>query len=132
MDEQHTGTTSEEKRDMMNHRHTNEKQGRSWPSVAAEQHPIAGPNPGRLSRTLPALEQVAGYLSIREAARMLGVSERSVYGYLQSGKLAGGKIGDLIVVSAEALADFERRASGRIRRTTPRWHIPRNAISTSS
>lgn len=35
------------------------------------------------------LARVPGYLSVKEAARMLGVSERSVYGSIESGKLPG-------------------------------------------
>lgn len=70
------------------------------------------------------LEHVPGYLSVREAARILGVSERSVYGYIESGKLPGARIGNIIVVVAEAVYTYERRAPGRVRTTTPPWHMP--------
>lgn len=70
------------------------------------------------------LERVPGYLSVREAARILGVSERSVYGYLEAGKLPGARVGNIIVVLAEAVHGYKRAAPGRIRTQTPLWHIP--------
>ena len=70
------------------------------------------------------LERVPGYFSVKEAARIMGVSERSVYGYIENGKLPGARIGNVIVVIAEAVHAYERRAPGRIRTTTPPWHMP--------
>lgn len=70
------------------------------------------------------LERVPGYLSVREAARIMGVSERSVYGYIESGKLPGARVGNIIVVIADAVYTYERKAPGRIRTTTPPWHMP--------
>ena len=70
------------------------------------------------------IERLPGYLTVREAARIMGVSERSVYGYVQTGKLSGKRIDKIIVVVAESVETYERRAPGRIRVTTPSWHIP--------
>ena len=70
------------------------------------------------------LEHVPGYLSVREAASIMGVSERSVYGYIEAGKLPGARIGNIIVVIAEYVYTYERRAPGRMRTTTPPWHMP--------
>lgn len=55
------------------------------------------------------------YLFIKEAARMLGVSERSVYGYVERGEIAGerGRYG-WMVKEADVRA-FVRRAPGRKR-----------------
>jgi excisionase family DNA binding protein len=64
------------------------------------------------------------YLSVREAARLMGVSERSVYGYVETGKLPGARIGNIIVVVADYVEAHERKAPGRIRTTTPPWHMP--------
>jgi hypothetical protein len=70
------------------------------------------------------LECEAVYISVREAARILGVSERSVYGYLAQGKLSKKYIDERItLVEAEVLA-FERRAPGRTRKSPPLWHLP--------
>lgn len=70
------------------------------------------------------LERVPGYLSVREAASIMGVSERSVYGYIEAGKLPGARIGNIIVVISEYVYTYERRAPGRTRTTTPPWHMP--------
>lgn len=61
------------------------------------------------------------YLSIHEAARRLGVSPRSVYGYLESGKLPATLVEGFLMVEEEAVQRFRRRAPGRLRVRTPRW-----------
>lgn len=70
------------------------------------------------------LKRIPGYLSVKEAAKIMGVSERSVYGYLHHGKLPGARIGPIKVVEAEAVRHFKRRAPGRLRSVTPSWHLP--------
>ena len=69
-------------------------------------------------------ECLPGYLTVREAARIIGVSERSVYGYVHAGKLAGARVGHTIVVSADEARAYQRRAPGRLRTTAPPWHRP--------
>ena len=70
------------------------------------------------------LERVPGYLSVKEAARLLGVSERSVYGYIESGKLPGARIGSMMVVEQDRVAQYQRRAPGRVRTKAPVWRVP--------
>ena len=55
---------------------------------------------------------------------MLGVSPRTVYSYIESGKLPGSSIGNTTVVLAADVASFQRSAPGRKREQTPRWHRP--------
>jgi excisionase family DNA binding protein len=76
--------------------------------------------------TIQALGHAPEYLSVREAARLMGVSERSIYGYISNEKLRGARIGNIIVVNAEEVQRFGciRKAPGRARLTTPRWHVP--------
>jgi len=76
--------------------------------------------------TIEALEHAPEYLSVREAARLMGVSERSIYGYIETQRLSGSRIGNLIVVRADEVQRFGcmRKAPGRKRLTTPRWHVP--------
>jgi excisionase family DNA binding protein len=76
------------------------------------------------SKTVFSLERLPGYLTIKEAARIIGVSERSVYGYVKAGKLSGGRVGHIIAVSEEHARAYERKAPGRLRTITPPWHIP--------
>jgi len=80
---------------------------------------VDAPSHPRLS-----LNRVPGYLSVRETAHLLGVSERTIYGYIENGRLAASRIGCLTVVDAEAARTFQRQAPGRKRTRTPAWHIP--------
>lgn len=67
---------------------------------------------------------VPGYLSVKEAANLIGVSERTVYGYIETGKLPSAHIGSMTVVDAASAHSFQRRAPGRLRTHTPPWHMP--------
>ena len=66
------------------------------------------------------------YLSVRDAANILGVSERSVYGYIEEKKLPGFKATNLIVVSRQDLLKFKRGTTGRPRKSVPEWRISDN------
>ena len=70
------------------------------------------------------LERIPGYLSVREAAQIMGVSERSVYGYIGAGKLPGARIGNIIVVVEEYVEAYERKGPGRARTNAPFWRMP--------
>lgn len=62
------------------------------------------------------------YLSVRETARLLGVSERSVYGYLEKERLPVTHQGNLLVIETAAVHSFQRLAAGRPRVRQPEWH----------
>ncbi|SRR5258707_563788 len=64
------------------------------------------------------------YLSVQEVASMLGVSARSVYGYIAKGQLPATRMGERIFVKAQDVSAFERNAPGRQRVLAPAWHIP--------
>jgi len=68
--------------------------------------------------------QVEEFLSVRDAAKMMGVSTRSVYGYIETGKLLGIRIGASIAVHAEAVRNYQRPVVGRPRTRTPIWRVP--------
>lgn len=70
------------------------------------------------------LKRLPGYLTAREAAQVIGVSQRSVYGYVEAGKLSGVRLGNMMVVLSEEVERFERKAPGRTRTGPPRWHQP--------
>ena len=70
------------------------------------------------------MPHLPGYLSVKEAARLLGVSERSVYGYIESGKIPAARIGHVLVVETEMVSKYQRKAPGRLRTNTPIWHVP--------
>lgn len=70
------------------------------------------------------LARVPGYLSVKEAARLIGVSERTIYGYVETGKLSAARIGSMTVVDAMSAREYQRRAPGRLRTRIPPWHVP--------
>lgn len=60
----------------------------------------------RSSEGISHLAPAPEYLSVREAADIIGVSERSMYGYVEQGKLTGVRIGHFLVVRACASKFF--------------------------
>jgi excisionase family DNA binding protein len=68
--------------------------------------------------------QVDEFVSVRDAAKILGVSARSVYGYIETGKLLGIRIGASIAVHAKDVHNYQRPAVGRPRERIPIWRVP--------
>src|ERR1700730_11522786 len=68
--------------------------------------------------------QAQQYITVREAARLMEISMRSVYGYIESGKLPAYGIGRIFVVDGEHVRVYQRQAVGRPRERIPVWHIP--------
>ena len=75
------------------------------------------------------LPQIPGYVDIREAARILGVAESSVYRYVQSGRIPAYQAGHNIMVEEEALKQFKPSNTGRPRKRNAPW---RTSPETSS
>jgi excisionase family DNA binding protein len=66
------------------------------------------------------------FVSVREAAKILGVSERSVYGYIEEKKLPGFRATNLTVVALKDVHNFKRGTTGRPRTRVPEWRISDN------
>jgi hypothetical protein len=66
------------------------------------------------------------FVSVRDAAKILGVSERSVYGYIEERKLPGFKATNLTVVALKDVQAFKRGTTGRPRTRVPEWRISDN------
>jgi excisionase family DNA binding protein len=66
---------------------------------------------------------IPGYVSVKEAAEMLGLSPRTVYDYIEEGRLPSARLADVIAISREEIRKFKREPSGRPRKNTPLWHI---------
>ena len=64
-----------------------------------------------------------GYVSIREAAKMLGISERRVYLYIEMKRLPAVRAADVLLIPLEAVKNFRRKFAGRPRKSTPPWRI---------
>jgi len=68
-------------------------------------------------------QRIPGYASVREAAEMLGLSPRTIYDYIEEGRLTGARLADVIAIPIEEIQKFKREPSGRPRKNTPLWHI---------
>ncbi|MBE3561218.1 MAG: helix-turn-helix domain-containing protein [Ktedonobacteraceae bacterium] len=67
------------------------------------------------------LPDLPGYVSIKEAAKLLGVRDRTVYEYVEEGRLPGVRAANVIMISIKDVAEFKRNAAGRPRKTNPPW-----------
>ncbi len=67
--------------------------------------------------------RIPGYASVKEAAEMLGLSPRTVYDYIEEGRLPSARLADVIAIPIEEIRKFKREPSGRPRQNTPLWHI---------
>jgi len=81
-----------------------------------------------MARTVPSrvysLEGELTHFSVKEAARLLGVSVRSVYGYLERGYLSRVYIEGMTMLLVEEVYNFDCQAPGRPREAPPLWHLP--------
>jgi hypothetical protein len=64
-----------------------------------------------------------GYVSIKEAARILGISDKRVYEYVGEGRLSSMWAADVIMIPLDEVKKFKRRSSGRPRKSIPVWRI---------
>ncbi len=69
------------------------------------------------------LPNMPGYVSIKEAAKMMDLSTRRVYDFVVSGRLRGVRAVNAIMIPLEDIQKFQRGASGRERKVTPLWRI---------
>jgi excisionase family DNA binding protein len=61
------------------------------------------------------------YVSIKEAAKMLGVSDKRVYAYIEDGRLPAVRAAHVIMIPIEEVKKFKPKISGRPRKNTPTW-----------
>ncbi len=69
------------------------------------------------------LPDMPGYVSIKEAAKILNLSTHRIYEFVASGRLSGVRAADVIMIPLEDVKAFKRGTSGRSRTTIPRWRI---------
>ena len=67
-----------------------------------------------------------GYVSIKEAARLLGVSDKRVYQYVLAGRLPAQRVGHILILPVEAIEQFKPGPSGRVRASAPSWRAYRS------
>lgn len=64
-----------------------------------------------------------GYVSIKEAARILGISDKRVYEYVDEGRLTSMWAADVIMIPLDEVQRFQRKSAGRPRKSIPAWRI---------
>src|SRR5258708_25552848 len=64
-----------------------------------------------------------GYVSVKEAAKILGISDKRVYEYVDEGRLPSMWAADVIMIPVDEVKKFKRRTSGRPRKSIPAWRI---------
>src|SRR6266567_1402485 len=69
---------------------------------------------------LDANELITAY----EAAKLLGVSQRSIYTYIQAGDLHVGRIGTFVILRRSDVLAYRPKGAGCKRRTEPVWRKP--------
>jgi len=74
-----------------------------------------------MSDTNDDLPKLPGYVSIKEAARILGLGERTVYRYVEEKRLRGMRAANAIMIPLEDLQHVKRGVIGRERKVTPLW-----------
>ena len=66
---------------------------------------------------------VPGYFSIKEAAKLLGLSPSRVYEYVEDGRLPSVRAAHVILIPVEKVKTFKPNISGRPRKSIPQWRI---------
>ncbi len=73
---------------------------------------------------------VPGYVSIKQAADMLGITDKRVYRYIDLGRLPAYKSGGVFLLAEEDVRQFKLYPPGRTRTEPPRWRVynPRSKV----
>ena len=73
---------------------------------------------------------VPGYVSIKQAAEMLGITDKRVYRYIDLGRLPAYKSGGVFLLAEEDVRQFKLNPPGRTRRVPPPWRMysPRSIV----
>ncbi len=69
---------------------------------------------------------IPGYVSTKQAAKMLGVSNHRMYQYVKEGRLPVVQIGKAFMLRIEDVEQFQPHPSGRTRIKPPSWRVYRS------
>jgi len=72
------------------------------------------------------IPNLPGYVSIKEAADILGVSDKRVYQYVRAGRLSAQRVGHILILPTEEVKNFRPSPSGRVRTKAPPWRSYRS------
>jgi excisionase family DNA binding protein len=66
---------------------------------------------------------IPGYVSIKQAAHMLGITDKRVYRYIDIGRLPAYKASGVFLLSEEDVKQFKLNPPGRLRTSPPPWRV---------
>jgi excisionase family DNA binding protein len=69
------------------------------------------------------IPDLPGYVSTKEAAKMLGISERRIRLYIEMKRLPAVRAADVLMIPVENVKNFKRKIVGRPRKNTLAWRI---------
>lgn len=78
------------------------------------------------------IPELAGYVSIREAAQIIGCTPVRVYQYVKSGQLPAQRVGHMLVLPKKEVQEFRPGPSGRLRANAPQWKTYRSHVQLSA
>jgi excisionase family DNA binding protein len=64
------------------------------------------------------------YITAQEAAKLLGVSPRSIYTYIQAGNLDVMRVGTFFILRRSDVLSYQLKGAGRKRMGEPKWRRP--------
>src|SRR6266571_9255669 len=68
------------------------------------------------------LPHMHGYITIKEAADLIGISTTRIYDLIDDGRLKAVKFGGGTAIEKKSAEAFTRKAPGRTRTKGPPWH----------
>lgn len=71
------------------------------------------------------IPDIPGYVSVKEAAKLLGVSASRMYEYVRERRLPLQKAGKTYMIRRESLEEFKPNPTGRTRTKPPEWRVYR-------
>src|SRR5437868_12980551 len=72
------------------------------------------------------IPNLPSYISIKEAADLLSVSDKRVYQYIRAGRLPAQRVGHILILPIEAVRQFKPSPSGQERTKAPSWRAYRS------
>jgi hypothetical protein len=69
------------------------------------------------------IPDLPGYVSTKDAAKMLGISERRIRLYIEMKRLPAVRAADVLMIPEEHVKNFQRKNAGRPRKNTLAWRI---------
>ena len=73
---------------------------------------------------------IPGYVPIKEAAKLLGISDPRMYGYVRDKRIPALKAGRTLMIPTEEIERFKLNPPGRVRTKAPDWRVynPRSKL----